>query len=726
MDFLRRLRFLVPSCRFTGNRGVLKFVSLAGVLGLLCVSASAQTTSQCVPSASPTGVASTGLAEKIGDIVLACTGGTTGNTVIAQLFIALNTNVTNSLDASGNPKFITVTSSGAAVTATPAVLTSATTLKFATITYTVPTPNSIPVFITIAGIRAAVASIQNGVSPSVVTASLVAIGFTLPSTSFNVAIGGTALTSSALNNGIACAGSPVPATQDFPGFINARTTSSAVRITESIATAFTTKTSDTTNGTRIVVRLSGYGTGIRLFVPDAVVGNSGSIPTSGGEFSTTIAGGTYTPNANQLLLSRVDGADQTGAGGTLATSLPVGGASFTAMKELTVTAGAAYAVYEVLDSSPFVNEAVQVPVFIANAGNNCSASLQTVLTASLAPVSNVSIATAADPIPRYISAGLGSDCQQIGDCTAGYFPVLSISNAPVSFSGASQGPLQTTLIPMLNNGGTQLNLSISIAYQSGSGWLTATPGSSSAGLSLSVAANPATLQPGVYTATVNLDGGNAGTASIPVTFTVGPVGVTIQGIVNAASYQVGPIAPGSYVALFGLNLAGNTVGVTFNGLAANLIYKSAGQINLIVPSSLSGQTNATVLVTVDGTKVSNSFVVQLAANTPGIFTPGILNVDNSVNAVGNPASRGSIVQIYFTGLAVPVLANSVTVNMGTQQGLVPLFAGPQPTLPALDQVNVTIPSALAFTGNSTTVAVCVSLLPATTPICSNSVNLYVQ
>ena len=84
--------------------------------------------------------------------------------------------------------------------------------------------------------------------------------------------------------------------------------------------------------------------------------------------------------------------------------------------------------------------------------------------------------------------------------------------------------------------------------------------------------NPSALQPGTYTATVTINAGEAGTASVPVTFTVGQPGVTIQGIVNAASFQTGAISPGSYVALFGLNLAGTNVGVQFNNLTASVIY----------------------------------------------------------------------------------------------------------------------------------------------------------
>ena len=199
---------------------------------------------------------------------------------------------------------------------------------------------------------------------------------------------------------------------------------------------------------------------------------------------------------------------------------------------------------------------------------------------------------------------------------------------------------------------------------------------------------------------------------------------------NAASFQTGPVAPGAYVALFGLDLAGTSgtgtnPAVTFNGLSASVIYSSPTQINLIVPPSLSGQTSAAVVVSVSG-QVSNSFTLALTANEPGIFTPGILNSDSSVNSASKPATRGTFVQVYLTGLAIPVLGGSITVNMGSQTGITTLYAGAQPTYPALDQVNVTVPASLTFTGNSTPLTVCVSSLLLSAPVCSNSVSLYVQ
>ena len=400
--------------------------------------------------------------------------------------------------------------------------------------------------------------------------------------------------------------------------------------------------------------MTGYPAGTQLWVPNALVGNSGSIPTSAGEFASTIGGGTYTPNANQLLLSLISGADGNGNGGTLVTALPTGGVTFTAMTQLTVTNGAAYAVYEVLDHSPYVAESVQVPVFIVNSAFSCNAGTQATLSVVEAPVSSVNIATATDPVPRYIGAALAPDCQQTGDCNQVYFPVLSIDTAPIKVTGASRRSSQTAPIMVLNNGGSVLSYATSVTYQSGANWLTVTPPAGDVANSANLTANadPSTLQPGTYMATININAGEAGASSIPVTFTVGSPGVTVQAIDNAASYQTGAVAPGSYAALFGLNLAGTNLSVTFNGVAANIVYDSSTQINLIVPSSLTGQSTA-VVASVNGT-ISNSFKVLIPANSPGIFTPGIVNLDGKVNSQSNPATRGTFVSVYLTGLGLPV------------------------------------------------------------------------
>jgi len=66
---------------------------------------------------------------------------------------------------------------------------------------------------------------------------------------------------------------------------------------------------------RVVVRLSGYGTGVRAFIPDVLVGSTGSAATSAASFLSGVNGGTYTPGSGQLLLVSGSRRDANGAGG---------------------------------------------------------------------------------------------------------------------------------------------------------------------------------------------------------------------------------------------------------------------------------------------------------------------------------------------------------------------------------------------------------------------------
>ena len=223
-----------------------------------------------------------GLTEKIGDIVANCSGGTVGNTVSLNIFITLNTNITNRPDANGVPTGITLTGA----TLGSLVQTSATTVNLSSVNFTV---TGSPVIIDISGILAAVAVLSGGSSigsQPIVTASIIGIGANFPApTPIPVAIGQTTLLASVLNNGVPCIGSPLPTTLDFPTFAT-NSESSAVRITEANPNSFTLKQPGADTGMRILLKVAGYGAGARVFVPDAIVGSDGTQATSAGEFAT--------------------------------------------------------------------------------------------------------------------------------------------------------------------------------------------------------------------------------------------------------------------------------------------------------------------------------------------------------------------------------------------------------------------------------------------------------
>ncbi len=213
--------------------------------------------------------------------------------------------------------------------------------------------------------------------------------------------------------------------------------------------------------------------------------------------------------------------------------------------------------------------------------------------------------------------------------------------------------------------------------------------------------------------------------------------ITSAGVVNAASFAAGsPIAPGSYISIFGSNLsllsAANTfpilplaidfVTVSFDvpsaglSLPGHLVYVSPTQVNLQVPWELAGQTSVQMKVTQgDGFGVSfgNVVTVPLANYSPAFFansgTVAALDSSNRVITTANAAQPGKIIQLFANGLgpvnnqpgsgdpvasASSTCTSNPTVTIANQS--VPIaFCGLAPGFSGLYQVNVTVPAGLA-------------------------------
>jgi uncharacterized protein (TIGR03437 family) len=195
------------------------------------------------------------------------------------------------------------------------------------------------------------------------------------------------------------------------------------------------------------------------------------------------------------------------------------------------------------------------------------------------------------------------------------------------------------------------------------------------------------------------------------------------GIVNAASFQPGPVAPGSFIALFGQSLAQTAAtastlplpttlagsSLTINGIAAPLYYASPAQINAQVPFEVAAGPAGAVL-TVGGVALpAATFTVQPIA--PGLFTYGsnralVRNQDGSVNAPDKPAAVGSTISAYGTGQGMldnPVATGAAapdsplskpraaaTATLGGQPADVS-FAGLAPRLVGVFQANIQVP-----------------------------------
>jgi len=214
--------------------------------------------------------------------------------------------------------------------------------------------------------------------------------------------------------------------------------------------------------------------------------------------------------------------------------------------------------------------------------------------------------------------------------------------------------------------------------------------------------------------------------------------ISANSIGDAAEYQR-PIAPGSYVSIFGANLSQTTdynyspvrlplsidnVTVSFDAAATGslpavsypgyLVYVSPSQINIQVPWELQGYPSAQMKVTVFEFGYGNVVTVPLASAAPEIFEVGTgaaaaLDLNYHVVNASNPAVRGSYISIFCNGLGpvsnTPASGNiasanpvsttntTATVAIGGVAANV-IFSGLAPGYPGLYQVNVQVPQNL--------------------------------
>jgi uncharacterized protein (TIGR03437 family) len=221
------------------------------------------------------------------------------------------------------------------------------------------------------------------------------------------------------------------------------------------------------------------------------------------------------------------------------------------------------------------------------------------------------------------------------------------------------------------------------------------------------------VTPSAFQHTFGGESGGLGDAYIAV-FNFSQTGPVATSILNAASLVDTGLSPGMLFTLKGSGLGpaaaemGQIVNgkmatelagvqVFVDGTAAPLLYVQANQINAVAPYELSNRLGDNVNTEVYYNGVAGNLIgdnVVIAA--PAIFSLGngqgaILNEDNSVNGPGNPAAKGSTIQIYATGEG-PVKPDGVDGEIVGSSGL------PKPILP----VSVTIDGAKTTLISATT------------------------
>jgi uncharacterized protein (TIGR03437 family) len=208
----------------------------------------------------------------------------------------------------------------------------------------------------------------------------------------------------------------------------------------------------------------------------------------------------------------------------------------------------------------------------------------------------------------------------------------------------------------------------------------------------------------------------------------------IGAVTNAASNLAGAISPGEIVVLYGSGIGPAQLvtaapgsdgsygaqlanaSVSFNGLAAPMIYAWALQTAAIVPYGIVGP-SANVVVTYQG-QISAVFSVPVASSAPGIFTynatglgpVAAINQDGvTVNTAATPTKIGDIISLYATGegqttpagvdgkpasVPYPYPNLPVTATVGGQEAPI-IYAGGAPgEVAGLMQVNVQIPAGI--------------------------------
>ncbi len=147
---------------------------------------------------------------------------------------------------------------------------------------------------------------------------------------------------------------------------------------------------------------------------------------------------------------------------------------------------------------------------------------------------------------------------------------------------------------------------------------------------------------------------------VPVSFTIPSVPLNplvytpaILAVTSGAANATGPVAAESVVTLHGI---GKGLAVSFDEWPAVVLSSTELQTSVVVPEGVAGRPMTTVRA--GGVAAT----VEVVAQRPGLFTldgsgvgqGAVVNQDGLVNGVDHPATVGSVVQIYGTGVHGPV------------------------------------------------------------------------
>jgi len=276
----------------------------------------------------------------------------------------------------------------------------------------------------------------------------------------------------------------------------------------------------------------------------------------------------------------------------------------------------------------------------------------------------------------------------------GGVPALTANPSSLSFS-TTAGLSRATCVQA---GRMNVPLTVATSTINGGNWLRAANTTvSEFPCVINVTVNTASLAPGTYTGKVTASAFGQ-SVNVPVNLVIPADSVPpfVGAVVNSASGIEGPSSPGGMITIHGNfdPLRCNCpVTALVDGVAVAILSSSATSLMLPLPRRLAGKNAATLQVNYRSDSTLRG--IPLVDSAPGIFAldgsgqgpAAVLNQDNSVNGAASPADRGSVIQIFATGIG----DGPVGVAIGGVAARV-TFAGPAPgAVEGLYQINAVVP-----------------------------------